>query len=446
MRLNKNVANEVSTLSTADLPASVKQDYSFSIIVADNFDMNVGTLHGENSIHILNRIIVQTPLNDELQFDINDCLNHICSTVESIIDKSNFDLRLNGNITNSVPNTPSFITDKNEPDVRFEDNSYREILFVYTLMKNIFDTNNTFRKIIDSKIQRNIPLLSGFFATYIPHVYRPLSKITFLPPLNQDPSSLATSQLCLQSTSASLIQSGIQKEAIVVVDEKIYKNCIKVISLYLLYYFISKSFLLLQVKRMHGVDNKLIFLYPGDFHIMKNYMIVIWDVLNGSGVEDVLEFIYKGAAHRSVMNVHNFNYSLRSCKLLYTSLGILIIETFIKSLSSSPSSSSTTAININKLKEILEDIPSDFAVLDKKQQWFITLLNEIRNLQLADVMEQWAIEQCEHNMVFKFWYFIFRKILEPLILMYVSTRLSNFDGMLNLLISIKNVCVIFKFR
>jgi hypothetical protein len=42
-------------------------------------------------------------------------------------------------------------------------------------------------------------------------------------------------------------------------------------------------------------------------------MIIIWDVLNGSGIEDILSCIYKAAAHRAIINVHNFNYSLRCC-------------------------------------------------------------------------------------------------------------------------------------
>lgn len=160
---------------------------------------------------------------------------------------------------------------------------------------------------------------------------------------------------------------------------------------------------------------------------MKNYMIIIWDVLDGSGIEDVLEFIYKGAAHRSVMNVHNFNYSLRSCKLVYTALGILFLDSFIKSLSSS--SSTTITNSLVKLKEILKSIPSDFTIIDEKKQWFAVLINEIDNIKLSDLMDQWAKEQCELNQSFQFWYFVYRKLLEPLILMYMSIRLCNFDGM-----------------
>ena len=163
---------------------------------------------------------------------------------------------------------------------------------------------------------------------------------------------------------------------------------------------------------------------------MKNYMVVIWDVLNGSGIEDVLGCIYKAAAHRSIMSVHNFNYSLRCCKLVYTALSMLFLDSFIKTLSSSSSSSSptTTTDIIEKLKEMLKSIPSDYAVGNIKQQWFSTLINEIDNLKLSDVLDQWAAEQCQLNQAFKFWYFVYHELLEPLIVMYMSIRLSNFDG------------------
>jgi hypothetical protein len=216
--------------------------------------MNIGTLHGENSIHILNRIIIQTPVNNELKFDVRECLNDLCASVASALDDPNFNLLLNSNTTNSTTITTSSTTNsttitsssttnKNQPYVPYKDNSYRDILLAYGLMKHVYDTNNILAKVIDNQAQTNLPLLAGFFATYIQNVHGPLSKITFLPPINQNPSSLTTSQLCLQSTKTSLIDSGYQKEAVVVVDEKIYSNCIKVN--FFIQFFITKCFLLL---------------------------------------------------------------------------------------------------------------------------------------------------------------------------------------------------------
>ena len=135
----------------------------------------------------------------------------------------------------------------------------------------------------------------------------------------------------------------------------------------------------------------MIFVCAGDFHILKNYMIVVWDVLNGSAVEDILECIYKGAAHRAVINVHNLNYSLRCCKLLYSALLILIIESFVKSSLSSTSTSN----DIQKLQQLLQILPSEYASDKEKQFWFSSFMNEMKRMDLLTLINKWAKEQCE---------------------------------------------------
>lgn len=69
------------------------------------------------------------------------------------------------------------------------------------LLTCVYDTNNTFEKLIDNQIQTNLPLLSGFFAIYLQNVRRPLSKIPLIPLINQDSSS------CLQFTKICVIDS-----------------------------------------------------------------------------------------------------------------------------------------------------------------------------------------------------------------------------------------------
>lgn len=75
----------------------------------------------------------------------------------------------------------------------------------------------------------SLPLLSGFFATYLPSNKRPLHTVNFLTPINDDPSAESTSEACLKATKELLLDSRYQKEAVLVVDEKIYRSCVKVI-------------------------------------------------------------------------------------------------------------------------------------------------------------------------------------------------------------------------
>ena len=100
----------------------------------------------------------------------------------------------------------------------FTHESFKDILFGYGLAKlsaNIFG-------------DRPLPLLSGFFATYLPSKQRPLHTVSFLTPINDDPSSESAAKACLSSTKEMLLDSNYQCEAILVVDEKIYRSCVKV--------------------------------------------------------------------------------------------------------------------------------------------------------------------------------------------------------------------------
>lgn len=222
------MAQDVTKLSPISLPPTVPQQQSFVIVVADNFDLNIGILHGENSIHILNRIIVQTPLNDELKSEVNDCVKDLCASAVFYIGASVLPPPTDSDTPNSTMLTTTNVATNSKPYSPFTDHSYRHERLAYGLMKFVYDGNNIFEKIVDKQVQVNLPLLFGFFATYLPYVQRPISRITFIPPINQDPNSLSTSQLCLQSTKASSIDSGYQREAVVVVDKKIYSNCVKV--------------------------------------------------------------------------------------------------------------------------------------------------------------------------------------------------------------------------
>jgi hypothetical protein len=77
-------------------------------------------------------------------------------------------------------------------------------------------------------VNQSIPLLSGFFATYLQPQQRPLHSLAFLTPINDDPSSKSTAEACLLSAKEVLLDTNYQNETVLVVDEKIYRSCVKV--------------------------------------------------------------------------------------------------------------------------------------------------------------------------------------------------------------------------
>ncbi|CAF1583813.1 unnamed protein product, partial [Didymodactylos carnosus] len=62
VKLHQQIAEKESFSSS--IPKSMIPN-SFGVKVADNFDLNKQTLRGENSLHILNQIIIQNPENEE---------------------------------------------------------------------------------------------------------------------------------------------------------------------------------------------------------------------------------------------------------------------------------------------------------------------------------------------------------------------------------------------
>jgi hypothetical protein len=101
---------------------------------------------------------------------------------------------------------------------------------------------------------------------------------------------------------------------------------------------------------------------------MKNTMIVIWQILDGSGIDDVFNITYKGATLRSILNVYHFNKSLRCCKLLYTALYMLLIQSYW---------TSTSSLSINN------DVTSTPTLFEKLHPLFQNIPNNLMSIQLS---------------------------------------------------------------
>jgi hypothetical protein len=74
----------------------------------------------------------------------------------------------------------------------------------------------------------NLPLYSGFMAIHLPHTIKSRHKVTFMSPINEDPNKSKTAESCMTDMKKNLIDSGIQKDAVLVVDEKIFRLCVEV--------------------------------------------------------------------------------------------------------------------------------------------------------------------------------------------------------------------------
>ena len=122
--MHNKVANEVSKLAATNLPPAIQQKHSFVITATDNFNINIRILRGENSIRILNLIMMQTPVNNELKFDVKKYLNDLCLSVASAVDKSDCNVLFKSNAANLRAFTTPSTVNKNEPYMSYKNNSY----------------------------------------------------------------------------------------------------------------------------------------------------------------------------------------------------------------------------------------------------------------------------------------------------------------------------------
>ncbi|CAF1281095.1 unnamed protein product, partial [Didymodactylos carnosus] len=211
------------------LPKTVRP-HCFAIKCADNFDINRDTIHGTGSFHIMNQIIIQNPENLILQgtaevannvSDTNatteDQLN-LSSTMD--IDNSSFVSQMNAtsqplneNAT-KIASASGITTEKRY--VAFTDDLFNIPLFAYGLSK-----------FYSATVKVDMPLLTGFFATYYYTKERPVHIVSFCPPINEDPSSQTCAKICLQMTKSAILDTHSQQQCVLVADEKIYSNCVK---------------------------------------------------------------------------------------------------------------------------------------------------------------------------------------------------------------------------
>ncbi|CAF3090354.1 unnamed protein product, partial [Rotaria sp. Silwood2] len=331
-RIHQQIANNQSVDS---LPDGVLPE-CYLVQVADNFDLNRETLHGEH---------------------------------EALRDHA-----------------MSFYHDF-EP---FIDHSLTPHLFAYGFIKSYFNRLGTC----------NLPLYSGFMAIHLPHNNRSRHKVTFMTPINEDPNKIETTKECINQMKKLLLDSGLQNDAILIVDERIFRLCI-------------------EVKDEDSSNFDGIFLYPGDFHMMKCAMKVIWEVLEESGIDNLMGLLYKGATHRAVLSVAHFNKSLRAIKLLYTALLILIHTEFITTLSLSM---------VEEIEKLMNRMPLDAPDVEESKAWYASVLDYFSNVKLQDTFDSWIKINCEKNLKFRFWTFVLFDLITPLIKLYTALRTSNFSA------------------
>ncbi|CAF1485822.1 unnamed protein product, partial [Didymodactylos carnosus] len=195
-----------------------------------------------------------------------------------------------------------------------EQNDSELILSSISLLRKTFDEAFKIFDRINEKPQElqhfSPDLYWNSLPTFIFYERQEKHEITYCSPINEPPTSTETATAILKTTKAQFIESGFQEKAVIIMDEGLYHSVIK-------------------VKDQNPLEFEAVILLGGDFHALMNYMRMVWSVLDDSGIHELLNYLYQGATLKSVINVTNFNKSLRATKLLYTALYVACFEQFL---------------------------------------------------------------------------------------------------------------------
>ncbi|CAF0981876.1 unnamed protein product [Didymodactylos carnosus] len=83
---------------------------------------------------------------------------------------------------------------------------------------------------------------------------------------------------------------------------------------------------------------------------------------------------------------------------------------------------------IQILKQLLPPTPHDLTTDVHKQNWLENFVQKLEKSRLYNIFVEWSEKSNQKSYSFKFWKFILFELLEPVIKLYISIRMTNFKG------------------
>ncbi|CAF1049848.1 unnamed protein product [Didymodactylos carnosus] len=152
------------------------------------------------------------------------------------------------------------------------------------------------------------------------------------------------------------------------------------------------------------------YLPQGDWHATKNFMGIIWTVLQGSGIEDSLSLLYGTATIKSIMNVHDYKKSLRALKLIYIYLFTEQLHAFVEENNADVQHRQHIVAQFEKSEQMNDQLLLECSDI-------LTKYNEWRHRKLSSIN-------------FRFWDLILNDFISPLLSHVIAIRSGDYDARL----------------
>ena len=143
--------------------------------------------------------------------------------------------------------------------------------------------------------------------------------------------------------------------------------------------------------------------YPGDFHIMKNYLGALMKLYGDAGLKELVSVFHKGATANAVLQATSFDKTHTFILQVWEAFYRHEIQTFFEYLKSDPNS----AIGEMALTDIFDKVKQCF-LNNEDNSWLETTkrINELADNLNGFENEFWNFteEMCKANKTWKFWH------------------------------------------
>lgn len=259
--------------------------------VADNADINVNTLDGNNSLHIMGIIQIVTPKHSVLLEEPMQRIKEVLSA-KHFKAKAHVPIQIYQN-SDVVGYSKIYVQDfgYGTETVSFHKNS--DVVWFYGKWKNT-----------------SLPGWNGFIERLTNyHTNYSKSQITFLPFIHQPASNYNTVYTTLLCALENAKRYG-HTVCIVTFDQPLYAKAREIVS-----------------AAPDGSEVSKIIVRLGGFHLLMSYLGAIGYIMQGSGIKEVLSEIYAPKSLEKMLNGHAYARAVRAHTLLQLALAITILKT-----------------------------------------------------------------------------------------------------------------------
>ncbi|GBP81140.1 hypothetical protein EVAR_88238_1 [Eumeta japonica] len=258
--------------------------------VADNADINVNTLDGNNTLHIMGIIQIVTPKHSVL---LEEPMPRIKETLSADDFKAKAHVPIQtytnyGVVGYSKINVKDFVY--GTETVSFLKKV--DVVWFYGKWKN-----------------ESLPGWNGFIERLTNnHTNYSKSQISFLPFIHQPASNYNTIYTTLLCALENAKRYG-HTVCIVTFDQPLYAKAREIVS-----------------AAPQGSELSKIIIRLGGFHLLMSFMGAIGHIMQGSGMKEVLAEIYASKSLEKMLNGHAYARAVRAHTLLQLSLAIIILK------------------------------------------------------------------------------------------------------------------------